>query len=210
MTAPVQKTEDRGARLRGTGEPQRSALNKAAHGEIPAASLTLAKEIVLVALGALRANKMRSFLTMLGIVIGVAAVIAMVAIGKGAQNSISERIASLGTTLLTVRPGSRRGFGVATESNEKLTIKDAEALERRGTYFAAVGAEMNKRLLLQYGSLNAQTQVTASKPNWLDTRKVSLAGGRFFTDQEEEGSRRVAVLGPAERESIGLESPERI
>jgi putative ABC transport system permease protein len=210
MTAPVQKTEDRGAKLRGTGEPERSALSKAAHGEIPAASLTLAKEIVLVALGALRANKMRSFLTMLGIVIGVAAVIAMVAIGKGAQNSISERIASLGTTLLTVRPGSRRGFGVATESNEKLTISDAEALEKRGTYFAAVGAEMNKRLLLQYGALNAQTQVTASKPNWLEIRKFNLAGGRFFNEAEEGGIRRVAVLGSAVLENMGLQTPEAI
>ena len=89
----------------------------------------LIKEIVIVALSALRANKMRSFLTMLGIVIGVAAVIAMVAIGKGAQKSISDRIAGLGTTLLTVRPGAARGFGVATDDNAKLTVKDAQALE---------------------------------------------------------------------------------
>ena len=139
MTAPAQKAPERGVKLRGTG-----AEHKHGHGpEIPAASLTLAKEIMLVAHGALRANKMRSFLTMLGIVIGVAAVIAMVAIGKGAQNSISQRIAGLGTTLLTVRPGARRGFGVATENQEKLTVEDADALEKRGKYFAAVGPEMN-------------------------------------------------------------------
>ena len=90
MTVPAQKVE-RGVSLRDTGQP---AEPKSHRRELPAASFTLAKEIVLVALGALRANKMRSFLTMLGIVIGVAAVIAMVAIGKGAQNSISERIAS--------------------------------------------------------------------------------------------------------------------
>src|SRR5688500_10225552 len=92
MTAPARKADERGAKPRDSRAPE------AKHGlhrpEIPAASVTLAKEIVMVALGALRANKMRSFLTMLGIVIGVAAVIAMVAIGKGAQNSISERIAS--------------------------------------------------------------------------------------------------------------------
>jgi putative ABC transport system permease protein len=209
MTAPIKKSEERGANLRGTG-----AAPSAGHGihrpEIPAASITLAKEIMLVALGALRANKMRSFLTMLGIVIGVAAVIAMVAIGKGAQNSISERIAGLGTTLLTVRPGARRGFGVATENNEKLTIEDAEALEKRGTYFAAVGPEMNKRLLLQYGSLNAQTQVTGAKPAFPEIRKFNLAAGRFFTEAEEKGMRRVAVVGSAVIDNLGLQTPEAI
>src|SRR5688500_11323125 len=170
--------------------------------------LMLMKEIVLVALAALRANKMRSFLTMLGIVIGVAAVIAMVAIGKGAQKSISERIAGLGTTLLTVRPGARRGFGVQTEHAEKLTIEDAEALSERGTYLAAVGPEMNKRLLLQYGALNAQTQVTAAKPNWIETSRFSLAGGRFFNEAEVAGIRRFADVGSASLENLGLQMPE--
>ena len=206
MTVPDPRPEERGENLRGTGMPK----ERARRHELPAASVTLAKEIVLVALGALRANKMRSFLTMLGIVIGVAAVIAMVAIGKGAQNSISERIAGLGTTLLTVRPGARRGFGVATENQEKLTIEDAEALERRGTYFAAVGPEMNKRLLIQFGSLNAQTQVTGAKPRFMEIRKFNLAAGRFFNEAEEAGMRRVAVLGSAVIENLGLQSPEAI
>jgi len=210
MTAPLPKTQERGANLRGTGQPERSGFDAVAHGHVPAASITLAKEIVLVALGALRANKMRSFLTMLGIVIGVAAVIAMVAIGKGAQKSISERIAGLGTTLLSVRPGARRGFGVATENNEKLTIEDAEALSERGNYFAAVGPEMNKRLLLQFGSLNAQTQVTAAKPQWLEIRKFTLASGRFFDEGEEAGIRRVAVVGSAVVENLGLQTPEAL
>ncbi|MEO8575192.1 MAG: ABC transporter permease [Gemmatimonadales bacterium] len=209
MTAPARKADERGAKLRGTGavEQSKQGLHRP---EIPAASIMLAKEIVMVALGALRANKMRSFLTMLGIVIGVAAVIAMVAIGKGAQNSISERIAGLGTTLLTVRPGARRGFGVATENNEKLSIQDAEALSKRGTYFAAVGPEMNKRLLLQYGSLNAQTSVTGAKPEFPEIRKFTLASGRFFNEAEEAGMRRVAVLGSAVIDNLGLQTPEAI
>ena len=135
MTAPAQKQE-RGVNLRtDTAKASSPAPHRPEH---QAANIMLAKEIVLVALGALRANKMRSFPTMLGIVIGVAAVIAMVAIGKGAQNSISERIAGLGTTLLTVRPGARRGFGVATEDAQKLTVEDAQALVKRGKYLAAV------------------------------------------------------------------------
>ena len=76
-------------------------------------------ETLAVALEALRANKLRSFLTMLGIVIGVAAVIAMVALGRGAQQSVKERIASLGTTLLTVTPGQARGPGFVASSSDR-------------------------------------------------------------------------------------------
>jgi putative ABC transport system permease protein len=172
--------------------------------------LMLIKEIVIVALSALRANKMRSFLTMLGIVIGVAAVIAMVAIGKGAQQSISERIASLGTTLLTVRPGAARGFGVATDDNAKLTIKDAEALEKRGKNFAMVGPEMSKRLMFQYGSTNAMTQVTGGTAKYLEIRNNKLAVGRMFNDAEVAGIRRVAVVGSAVIDNLGLQTPEAL
>jgi putative ABC transport system permease protein len=172
--------------------------------------LMLMKEIVIVALSALRANKMRSFLTMLGIVIGVAAVIAMVAIGKGAQQSISERIAALGTTLLTVRPGQARGFGVQTDDAAKLTIKDAEALEKRGKNFAMVGPEMNKRLMFQYGSTNALTQVTGATAKYLEIRNNKLAVGRMFTEAEVAGIRRVAVVGSAVIDNLGLQTPDAL
>src|SRR6185369_13127083 len=91
-------------------------------------------ETMRVALEALRANKLRSFLTMLGIVIGVSAVIAMVALGRGAQQSVKDRIASLGTTLVTVVPGQFRGpGGVASGTDRRrLTIEDAQALDDRG------------------------------------------------------------------------------
>ncbi len=172
--------------------------------------LMLVKEIVLVALSALRVNKMRSFLTMLGIVIGVAAVIAMVAIGKGAQKSISDRIAGLGTTLLTVRPGAARGFGVATDENAKLTVKDAEALVKRGKNFAAIGPEMGKRLMFQFGNTNAMTQITGAMPNYPEIRKFTLAAGRMFNDAEEAGMRRVAVVGSAVIDNLGLQTPEAL
>ena len=87
-------------------------------------------EVLGVALSALRANKLRSMLTMLGIVIGVAAVIAMVALGTGAQKAVKERIAALGTTLVTVRPGQQRGMGVVIADQQvKLTMRDADAIE---------------------------------------------------------------------------------
>ncbi len=206
MTVPATTAHERGASFREPPQPARRPIpvDRTGHNAM------LVKEIVLVALGALRANKLRSFLTMLGIVIGVAAVIAMVAIGKGAQKSISERIASLGTTYLQVRPGTRRGFGVATENDEKLTLRDAEALEKRGQYLAAVGPEMNKRLMFQYGSANASSSITAAKPNYLEIRKYTLAAGRMFNDAEESGMRRVAVVGAEVLENLGLQSPEAL
>src|SRR5436305_1673972 len=95
-------------------------------------------EIIRVALSALRANKLRSLLTMLGIVIGVAAVIAVVALGAGAQAAVKDRISSLGTTLLTVMPGQQRGMGVTFDQSMKLTMDDAKAIEDRSTSITAV------------------------------------------------------------------------
>src|SRR5262245_44709559 len=95
----------------------------------------LLNETFQVAMAALRANKLRSFLTMLGIVIGVAAVIAMVALGRGARQSVKDRIASLGTTLLTVMPGQARGAGGVVSFSDRtvLTIDDAAAIEEKST-----------------------------------------------------------------------------
>src|SRR5690606_23464579 len=108
-------------------------------------------EIMRVALGALRVNKMRSFLTMLGIVIGVAAVIAMVALGNGAERAVRDRIASLGTTLLTINPGQQFGRGVASvDERARLTMDDSDALVERATSLVAVQPEMSRQLQLQY------------------------------------------------------------
>src|ERR671914_315527 len=108
-------------------------------------------EVLSVALGALRANKLRSLLTMLGIVIGVAAVIAMVALGTGAQTAVKERIASLGTTLLTIMPGQQRGMGVViADQNTKLTMEDAEALDERAENITAVQPKMNRNLQITW------------------------------------------------------------
>src|SRR3954469_23179942 len=117
-------------------------------------------EIISVALGALRANKLRSLLTMLGIVIGVAAVIAMVALGTGAQTAVRERIASLGTTLLTVMPGQQRGMGIAiADQNTKLTKEDADAVEARSPNVSAVQPEINRTLQVTWQNKNTSTSV---------------------------------------------------
>ena len=168
-------------------------------------------EIISVALGALRANKLRSLLTMLGIVIGVAAVIAVVALGAGAQAAVKDRISSLGTTLLTVMPGQQRGGGgVAFDQSVKLTIADAKALENRATNLNAVQPEINSRVQVQYLNQNASTSAVGSTSNYLTVRKYELAAGRMFTTQEDEGRQRVVVLGQTVVTNLGIRSPDAI
>ncbi len=160
-------------------------------------------EILRVALGALRANKLRSFLTMLGIVIGVAAVIAMVALGRGAQKAVNERIAALGTTLLTIRPGQVFSGGIASSSDRaRLYVSDAEALERHGTVLAAVQPEMGRQLQVQYQNANTSTNITGTTPNYLEVRKYSLAAGRMFTAADNDGRKRYAVLGSTTADNL--------
>jgi len=169
-------------------------------------------EVFRVALGALRANKLRSLLTMLGIVIGVGAVIAMDGIGRGAQNSIKDRITSLGTTLLTVSPGQQRGMGgVASDADRaKLTMADAAALEEQATLITAVQPEMSRGLQVQFNAKNASTQIVGTTANYLDVRKYELEGGRMFTTQEDVGKQRVAVIGPAVLTNLGVENIDAI
>jgi putative ABC transport system permease protein len=169
-------------------------------------------EVFAVALGALRANKLRSVLTMLGIVIGVSAVIAMIALGSGAQKAVNDQIQSLGTTLLTVMPGQQRGVGgfASFDDRARLTMKDARALVERSTSLAAVQPEMNRQLQVQYQNMNAVTQVVGTTANFLTVRKYELAAGRMFSTAEDNAKARVAVLGPEVPKNLGLTAPEAI
>jgi putative ABC transport system permease protein len=163
-------------------------------------------ETTTVAIEALRANKLRSFLTMLGIVIGVAAVIAMIALGRGAQKSVKDRIASLGTTLLTITPGQARGFGAIASSTDRarLTLDDATAIEDRARFVLAVQPEMSRQAQVQFESHNTNTSVVGTTANYLEVRKFSIAHGRMFTTAESEGMRRVVVVGPQVVLDLGL------
>ncbi|HKH91600.1 MAG TPA: ABC transporter permease [Gemmatimonadaceae bacterium] len=168
-------------------------------------------EIISVALGALRANKLRSLLTMLGIVIGVAAVIAVVALGAGAQAAVKDRLSSLGTTLLTVMPGQQRGMGgVSFDQNAKLTMADAQALEEKATALNAVQPEINSRSQVQYLNQNTSTSIVGTTANYLEVRKYELQAGRMFTRSEDEGKQRLVVLGPTVLENLGIRSPDAI
>jgi putative ABC transport system permease protein len=164
-----------------------------------------------MAIEALANNKLRSSLTMLGIVIGVAAVIAMVALGRGAQRSVQERIASLGTTLVTVTPAQARGAGGVASGADRvpLTFEDARALEERGVHMAAVQPEMSRQLQVQYRNANVHTNITGTTANYTAVRRFSLAAGRMFTSVEDQAKRRVAVVGAAVAENLGV-APEAL
>ncbi len=165
-------------------------------------------ETIRVALGALRANKLRSLLTMLGIVIGVAAVIAVVALGRGAQQAVNDRISSLGTTLLTVSPGQARTGGVMTfDVRTRLTIEDAQALVDRGTEIAAVQPEISSNLQVQYLNKNTGTQIVGTTANYGEVRKYEIEAGRWFTTGEDLSRQRLAVVGPTVVTNLGLQSP---
>jgi putative ABC transport system permease protein len=168
-------------------------------------------ETITVALGALRANKLRSLLTMLGIVIGVAAVIAMVALGSGAQSAVKERITALGTTLLTVTPGQQRGMGVViADQQQRLTMRDADAIAERGEHILAVQPEMSRQFQVTYLNRNTNTSIVGTSANYLRVRNYKLAAGRMFTPAEDQAKQRLAVVGPAVVTAMGLETPEAL
>ena len=167
-------------------------------------------EIITVALGALRANKLRSLLTMLGIVIGVAAVIAVVALGAGAQSAVKARISSLGTTLLTVMPGQQRGMGVSFDQTMKLTMADAKAIEEKATTLNAVQPEINSRAQVQWQNQNTSTSIVGTTANYLEVRKYQLDAGRMFTRAEDEGKQRLVVIGQTVMTNLGIRSSDAI
>jgi putative ABC transport system permease protein len=156
----------------------------------------LIAETVTVALDALRVNKLRSVLTMLGIIIGVGAVIAVLAMGRGAQQAVNERISSLGTTLLTIVPGQVFSGGIASQTDRaRLDMDDATAIMQRSTLVTAVQPEMSKQAQLQRENANTSTQVIGTTPNYLTVRRYTMQYGRMFTTAEDNGRKRVVVLG---------------
>src|SRR2546426_8097672 len=138
-------------------------------------------EIIVVALEALRANKLRSLLTMLGIIIGVGAVITMIALGSGAQKSVQDRIQALGPTLLSVYPGQSFMRGVASGQRVSLTLDDDTALANNARYVSAVVPELSSNLQVQKGDQNINVNVVGTTPNYAPVRNYTITAGRMFT-----------------------------
>ena len=157
-------------------------------------------ETLRTAFDAVRAHRLRSILTMLGIVIGVSSVILTVGLGQGAQNKVKDQIASLGSNLLIVSPGSstssagvRGGFGSATT----LTTTDSDAISDKSVVpdVKAVAPTASTSLELTAGTSNWTTSVVGTTPSWMSVRARALQSGRFFTASEIEHTANVVVLG---------------
>ncbi|HCO13498.1 MAG TPA: multidrug ABC transporter substrate-binding protein, partial [Gemmatimonadetes bacterium] len=164
-------------------------------------------EIVMVAMAAVRANMLRSVLTTLGIVIGIAAVITMVALGEGAQQRVEEQINRMGTSVLTVRPGQQMWGGVS-RGDAELSVDDAIALRDESDGLLQVSPEQQSRLQVAYKRWNSNTQIMGVWPEYFEIYDHGLQYGRFFNQGEVQGRRRVAVLGFNMAETLGETPPE--
>jgi putative ABC transport system permease protein len=151
-----------------------------------------------IALKTLGAHKMRTALAVIGIVIGVSAVVLMVAIGRGAQEAILKKIQGLGTNLIIVTAGKVRiiaGRPRQTGNTTSLTVRDAEALAAESTAIANAAPFQGKKYLIKYGEASTNTIVSGTTPDFPNIRNFRPATGRFFTEDEVKASLRVAVLG---------------
>jgi putative ABC transport system permease protein len=157
----------------------------------------LLTEIFQVALQAIRANKLRSFLTMLGIIIGVGAVITMVALGSGAQKSVQARIQALGPTLLSLYPGQAFRGGIAFDQRVSLMVDDYKALSSDARYVKAVVPELTRNLQVKRAGQNINVSVVGTTPNYVQVKNYTITAGRMFTAGEDEARRGYAVLGSA-------------
>jgi macrolide transport system ATP-binding/permease protein len=158
---------------------------------------------------AIASHKMRSFLSMLGILIGVGAVIAMLALGMGARESVAQRLASLGSNLLMVRPGSHRLHGVSLETGAvtRFTIQDAEAMARL-PQIKRVSASVSGRAQIVYGNKNWNTQVQGTGVGYAQMRASVPTVGKFFTDEQLRVRQKVVLLGTTvARELFGETNP---
>ncbi len=167
-------------------------------------------ETLRTAVRSLLSNKIRSALTMLGIIIGVGAVITMVAIGAGASKNIAQYISGVGSNILIVMPGASSAGGVRQQigSSSTLTVEDADALKREAFDLRGVAPEVYSRAQIIYGNLNWSTTVTGSTSDIFDIREWTVAAGRFFLDGENKSGAKVAVIGDTlARNLFGGEDP---
>ena len=154
-------------------------------------------ETIRVAFSSIRDHKLRALLTMLGIIIGVGAVIAVVALGTGAQRAVEARIQALGANLLTINPGQSFMMGRASDVRVSLTVKDAEALTEGATLLKAVTPEMQRSMQVKYGNKNVNINTLGTSPNYAEVRNYTIPIGRMFTQGDDAARQRYAVLGAA-------------
>ena len=153
-------------------------------------------ESVKMATTTLLANKLRSSLTMLGIIIGNASVIAMVGIGQGAQKLAAEQFESLGPNVLFVVPGSQRSRNTTFDLPRTLVLADAQAIATQVPSVKQVAPQINSQELITYRNKNSNSTITGTTPEFLSVRSFDVARGRFITDLDFKKNNQVIVLGP--------------
>ena len=151
-----------------------------------------------IALRAIAANKLRSFLTMLGIIIGVASVIAMIAIGQGSKQSIQKNISEMGSNMIMIRPGQDRGPGSARQDASEmqtLKLKDYELLKENCRYLAAISPSVRSGGQFVAGNSNTPSTIYGISADYLEIRQLKVQDGEMFTDEDIRTSAKVCVIG---------------
>ena len=150
-----------------------------------------------IAVRAIAANKTRSFLTALGIIIGIASVITMLAVGQGTKKSIQANIAEMGSNMIMIGPGADRRGGVRQDapSMETLKMNDYESIKDECTYIKAISPVVNKSGQFIYGNENAPSTIYGVNQDYMEIRQISVADGDMFTDADIKASAKVCILG---------------
>lgn len=160
------------------------------------------RELFLVSLAAIRANLLRSFLTTLGIIIGVGAVITMVALGEGASRQVQDQIQRMGTDVLTIRPAQARSGGVA-QGEARLYTRDAEILADEAAGTLTIAPEIAQRMQISHQRWNSSHEVLGTWPSYVNIYPLTVEHGRFFSEAEVQGRIRVVVLGAEVPDRLG-------
>jgi len=162
--------------------------------------------LIRVALRALRRNKLRAFLTMLGIIIGVGAVIAMVAIGQGSKKSIQDQLSTMGSNMLTIRPNSNQtpggGARIDASNVQSLTLDDVKAMQTQAQYINAVSPAVQSRGQVINAAMNWPTTIQGVSPDFLTIRNWPLKSGTSFGDEDVNGAAKVCLIGQTVVENI--------
>ena len=160
--------------------------------------------LIKIALKALANNKLRGFLTMLGIIIGVASVIAMLAIGQGSKRSIREQISQMGSNMIMLHPGADRRGGVRQSASDMQTLKieDYNTIVHEASYVSAASPTVNASGQAINGANNAPTSLYGVNGDYMTIRKLSVGEGEMFTDQDVKRAAKVCIVGKTVVENL--------
>jgi putative ABC transport system permease protein len=170
------------------------------------------KNLLKIAVRALVRNKLRAILTMLGIIIGVASVIAMLAIGEGSKRSITDQVSSMGTNMIMIMPNMQRRGGVSLGASSSMALRysDVVTLRNESAYLAGISPEVRASGQVIYGNENTQTTIYGVSDEYLEIRKLKVGSGRLFNDSEMRSMAKVCLLGQTVVENLFGENSDPV